>query len=155
MGLYKHLTKQGYHCCHEVTLPYSPQFEIYNQGIVDTVLFHKARNQQGVFRFYEIKISVSDFHSKNGHNFSGNFNYYVMPMEIYEKVKNEIPKFVGCLVARKYISHRTQKEETTFDCAKKPKQQELKCDYTEMMAQMIKALAREDCKAKLGYVKLR
>ena len=46
----------------------------------------------------EVKSSVEDFHSKNGHNFIGEFNYYVMPEEVYEKVRNEIPYYVGVYV---------------------------------------------------------
>lgn len=35
---------------------------------------------------YEIKISKSDFKSIHGHNFVGNFNYYVIPKELYDKL---------------------------------------------------------------------
>lgn len=53
---------------------------------------------KGLIRCYEIKVTESDFHSKNGHNFDGNFNYYVMPEELWEQVKDEIPEHVGVLV---------------------------------------------------------
>ena len=33
---------------------------------------------------YEIKISVSDFKSVNGHNLYGDFNWYVVTEEVYE-----------------------------------------------------------------------
>ena len=49
----------------------------------------------GIFRCYEIKSSVSDFRSKNGHNFVGDYGYYVMPEEIYPKVKDDIPEHIG------------------------------------------------------------
>lgn len=48
-----------------------------------------------IFRCYELKISKSDFHSKNGHNFVGHFNYYVMPIELYDEVKEKIHKEIG------------------------------------------------------------
>ena len=35
---------------------------------------------------FEVKISVSDFKSKHGHNFHGNYNYYVVPADIGKKV---------------------------------------------------------------------
>jgi hypothetical protein len=35
---------------------------------------------------YEIKISYSDFNSKNGHNFYGDENYYVMPKKLLEEI---------------------------------------------------------------------
>ena len=46
---------------------------------------------------FEIKISKADFHSKNGHNFIGNLNYYVMPFNLYKEVKDEIPEHIGCI----------------------------------------------------------
>ena len=54
--------------------------------------------EKGDFYCYEVKSSVEDFHSKNGHDFIGEFNYYVMPENVYEKVKNEISYYVGVYV---------------------------------------------------------
>lgn len=51
--------------------------------------------EKGDFYCYEIKSSIEDFKSKNGHNFIGDFNYYVMPSEVFEVVKDEIPYRVG------------------------------------------------------------
>ena len=51
--------------------------------------------EKGDFYCYEIKSSAEDFHSKNGHNFIGDYNYYVMPSEVYQKVSAEIPFGVG------------------------------------------------------------
>lgn len=47
---------------------------------------------------FEIKISKSDFKSKNGHNFVGNFNYYVMPKELYKDVQDLIPNNIGVVL---------------------------------------------------------
>lgn len=47
---------------------------------------------------YEIKISLKDFNSKNGHNFVGNQNYYVVPREIYSRIITEVPKHVGIIL---------------------------------------------------------
>lgn len=46
---------------------------------------------------YEVKITYSDFHSNNGHNFHGNENYYCVPKELAPKIINEIPEDVGIL----------------------------------------------------------
>jgi len=46
---------------------------------------------------YEVKISKADFRNKNGHNFVGNLNYYVMPMELYKDVKDLIPQRIGVI----------------------------------------------------------
>ena len=46
---------------------------------------------------FEIKVSKADFHSNHGHNFIGNLNYYVMPLELYKEVADEIPSEIGCI----------------------------------------------------------
>ena len=46
----------------------------------------------------EIKVTKDDFHSKHGHNFVGNANYYVMPKELYNEVKSEIPEDIGVII---------------------------------------------------------
>lgn len=69
---------------------------------VDYMRFKPTNNtvsgiEKGDFYCYEIKSSVEDFRSKNGHNFIGDFNYYVMPNEVFEAVKNEISYRIGVL----------------------------------------------------------
>lgn len=54
--------------------------------------------KKGDFYCYEIKSSVEDFRSKNGHNFIGDFNYYVMPREVFDEVQKEIPHYVGVYI---------------------------------------------------------
>lgn len=83
----------------EVTFDYGTN----NQARVDFMKFKPINNtvsgiEKGDFYCYEVKSSVEDFHSKNGHNFIGDMNYYVMPEEVYEKVKDEIPFRVGVYV---------------------------------------------------------
>lgn len=50
-----------------------------------------------LFVSYEIKISRRDFLSKNGHNFCGNLNYYVMPKELWDKCKQDVPDGIGVI----------------------------------------------------------
>ena len=50
---------------------------------VDFMRFKPVNNtvsgiEKGDFFCYEVKSSVEDFHSKNGHNFIGDYNYYIM-----------------------------------------------------------------------------
>ncbi|WP_024294986.1 hypothetical protein [Lacrimispora indolis] len=83
----------------EVTFDYATS----NAVRVDYMKFKPVNNtvsgiEKGDFYCFEVKSSVEDFHSKNGHNFLGDFNYYVMPEEVYEKVKNEIPYRIGVYV---------------------------------------------------------
>ena len=69
-------------------------------GICDFVSASRHYIDDGfrsVFNCYEIKISKSDFKSKNGHNFAGNNNYYVVPKELYSKIKELIPNEIGVI----------------------------------------------------------
>lgn len=70
---------------------------------VDFMRFKPMNNtvsgiEKGDFYCYEIKSSVEDFNSKNGHNFIGDYNYYVMTEELYKKVGDKIPYNIGVLV---------------------------------------------------------
>lgn len=84
---------------------------------------------KGIWRCYEIKISKSDFHSKAHNTFIGHYNYYVMTQELYEQVKDEIPKHIGVYV--KGV------------CRKKAKRQELGVDEQTLKNSMIRSLCRE------------
>lgn len=46
---------------------------------------------------FEVKITVSDFKSENGHNFHGNENYYAVPKEIVKKIEPLVPDGIGIL----------------------------------------------------------
>ena len=65
----------------------------------DCVYRREMKNKDECFAIicFEIKISREDFKSKNGHNFIGNMNYYVMPFQLYKNIKNEIPEDIGCI----------------------------------------------------------
>ena len=87
----------------EVTFDYSTLHPIR----VDYMQFKPVNNtisgiEHGDIYAFEIKSSVEDFRSKNGHNMIGDYNYYVMPEEVYEVVKGEIPYCVGVLSPEVY-----------------------------------------------------
>lgn len=70
---------------------------------VDFMRFKPVNNtvsgiEKGDFYCYEVKSSIEDFRSKHGHNFLGDFNYYVMPESVYEQVKEEIPYKAGVYI---------------------------------------------------------
>lgn len=89
-------------------------------------------NTKGIIWCYEIKVSVSDFHSKHGHNFEGHYNYYVMTPELYKEVKDEIPDGVGVLVGK------------FLDCKKKAKRKKLTAEQADAMRlYLIRSLSRE------------
>jgi hypothetical protein len=74
-----------------------------NQTTADTqkckgcVFAHRNHIIKMMCTCYEAKITFSDFKSQNGHNFHGNENYYVVPVELAEKIKPLIPDDIGIL----------------------------------------------------------
>lgn len=90
--LYKYFYSKSMRCGLEVNCPkYDEKTGNYWwTGICDFVAYNKSE-----FYFIEIKISLSDFKSKNGHNLVGHRNYYCVPESLIEKVKPLIPKHVG------------------------------------------------------------
>lgn len=59
---------------------------------------------------YEVKITKSDFKSKNGHNFIGNCNYYVIPKDLYKEIKDLIPIDIGVILYYENGSLRKKKD---------------------------------------------
>ena len=62
---------------------------------------------------FEIKVTKNDFKSKNGHNFIGNMNFYVVPEEITKDIAPLVPDDIGILVyyhKGTYIGLRTKKK---------------------------------------------
>lgn len=88
--LYNYLQINGLFCIFECKLGFGSN----STGIVDCI----SITSRNIITCYELKVTKSDFHSKHGHNFRGNYNYYVMPLFLYEEVKDEIPKHIGCIV---------------------------------------------------------
>ncbi|HBC94815.1 MAG TPA: hypothetical protein DCZ10_18435 [Pelotomaculum sp.] len=117
--IWKATNKQGVFGCFEVTIGW------YGSERVDYLTY----DTKGVFRCYEIKVSKADFHSKAHNTFVGHYNYYVMPAELYEQLKDEIPDHIGV-----YCGAR---------CAKKAKKQELGVADQVLKDSMLRSLYRE------------
>lgn len=117
--IYAATKKQGVFGCFEVTIGW------YGFERVDYITF----DTKGVWRCYEVKVSVADFRSNAKKTFCGHYNYYVMPIELYEKVKDEIPSHIGV-----YIGGHVQK---------KAKRQDLTVDENILMNSLIRSLSRE------------
>lgn len=117
----KYTSKMGVYGCFEVGIGFSGD-KIENQR-VDYMTY----DTKGIWRCYEIKSSLSDFRSKSLITFIGHYNYYVMNNDLYEKVKDEIPDWVGVFCSGIII--------------KNPKKQELKIKEEILLKSMIKSLA--------------
>lgn len=117
--IWKATHKQGVFGCFEVTIGW------FGKERVDFITY----DTKGIWRCYEIKISKSDFHSKAHNTFIGHYNYYVMPQELYEQVKDEIPNHIGVY--------------TKGVCRKNAKKRELTVDEQVLKDSMIRSLCRE------------
>lgn len=120
----------------EVTFDYSTTHSIR----VDYMKFKPANNtvsgiEKGDFYCYEVKSSAEDFYSKNGHNFIGDFNYYIMPEEVYIAVCLQIPHKVGV-----YCPTGTCGE---LKSVKKAKRQDRERPVSEMLLMMFRSAARD------------
>lgn len=84
---------------------------------------------KGVWRCYEVKVSKADFHSRCAKTFVGHYNYYVMPKELYEAVKDEIPDGIGVTNGVYVMKH--------------PKRRELGIDEDTLKTCMLRSLWRD------------
>lgn len=112
-------SKIGVFGCYEVTIGMGGS-ERVDYMTLDT---------KGIWRCYEIKCSVSDFRSKAKKSFVGHYNYFVLTKELYDVVKDEIPKHVGVYVGRK--------------CVKRAVKQDLRIDDNTLKLSFIRSLSRE------------
>ncbi len=125
----------------EVTFDYATTHAVR----VDFMKFKPVNNtvggiEKGDFYCYEVKSSVEDFRSKNGHNFIGDFNYYVMPEDVFEKVKDEIPWNVGVFVPD---GLHYSKEWYDLKSVKKARRQNRERPVSEMLLMMFRSAKRE------------
>lgn len=124
----------------EVTFDYATGHAIR----VDFMRFKPLNNsvsgiEKGDFYCYEVKSSVEDFHSKNGHNFIGDYNYYVMPEDVYEKVSKEIPWGVGVFTS----SMKERKGFVDLTQVKNAKRRNREKSVSEMLLMMFRSAARD------------
>jgi hypothetical protein len=117
--IYAATKKQGVFSCFEVTIGW------FGDERVDYITY----DTKGIWRCYEIKVSVSDFRSKAKKTFCGHFNYFVMTRELFESVKDEIPSHIGVYVGGTSV--------------KRAKKQELIMDEEILKNSLIRSLARE------------
>ena len=125
----------------EVTFDYATE----NAVRVDFMKFKPVNNtvsgiEKGDFYCYEVKSSVEDFRSKNGHNFIGDFNYYVMPEEVFVRVSHMIPYGVGV-----YVPDGMNRRGECYDLKsiKKAKRKDREKPLSEMLLMMFWSAARE------------
>jgi len=130
LEIYLALSKTGTYLCFEVMMP---SCFSGGQGFANERVDLLTYDKKGDWRFYELKISVSDFRSKSHKTFLGNLNYFVMPRDIYLKVKEEIPKDIGCFVSCDNFCY----------CIKKAKRRDLQIHEEPLKYAFMQALSRQ------------
>ena len=101
--------------------------------------------EKGDFYCYEIKSSIEDFHSKNGHNFIGDLNYYVMPEEVYEVIGKEIPHYIGVYIPD---SKNYKGDWYNLKCIRKARKKDRERPLHEMLFMMFRSSSRDNIKNK-------
>lgn len=127
---YNYLWKKGWYGVFEVAIPRAIVNK-YHRERLDFLTYETT----GVYRAYEIKRNKSDFYSGCAWSWIGNYNYFIMPYELYCEVKNDIPEGIGVWVVREYSKD--------MECIKKPKRRELLCSHEYMQFAMFQAFSRE------------
>ncbi|WP_407350999.1 hypothetical protein VNN41_06480 [Lactococcus garvieae] len=131
--------KMGKYPCFEVTFGNRAAGPLGTER-VDFVTYENSGN---VFRCYEIKVTKADFMSNAKKSFIGDFNYFVMPRELYNKLTKEdnalLKKYliygVGIIVPSphgnklEYIRKPTRKTVALYD-------------KVHMMESMMKSMSR-------------
>ena len=142
-ALYFYGIEQGEVIIEEVSMP-------DDWGRVDTLSCRTKPDGTHEWRCYEVKVSKGDFKSTAKVSFVGNYNYYVLPMEIYEKFADQIPPHIGVMLYMPYeesvASDRLEKG--TLAIVKKAKKQKLGVDEGQLLNAFIHSLFREVKKAK-------
>ena len=130
---FKYLSKIGNYLCFEVAMP-----KTYSGTGVDERVDLLQYDTKGIWRFYEIKVSKNDFYSGCKHTFLGHYNYFIMPDDLYEKVKQDIPDYVGV-----YLVYQHKNGHFYIRSQKNPKRQVLKVDKDRLMFNFMQGLSRE------------
>ena len=127
---YNFLWKKGRYLIFEVAVPRAIQNK-YHRDRLDLCTY----DSDGIFRGYEIKRNINDFHSASSWSWICNYNYFIMPKELYYKVKEEIPDGIGVWTV-------TEKSKDMI-LEKRPKYRNLLCDKEDMLKMMLQGLSRE------------
>lgn len=140
-SLYQYCIEQGGLVVEEVTMP-------DEQGIVDTLCCLTKFDGSREWRCYELKVTKADFRSTAKLSFVGHYNYFVLPGELYEEVKEEIPTGIGVLIYRPYAVEEEVPASGTFLIAKKAVKKELAVSEEALTNRFMASLFREVRKAK-------
>ena len=130
--VYKHFSKTGWYGCFEVAVPRAIVNK-YHRERVDLLTYETS----GIYRAYEIKRNKQDFYSGHAWSWIGHYNYFIMPKELYDEVKEDIPEGIGVWCVYEFGKRKW------MECEKKPKRRELLCSPADMLFAIFQGLSRE------------
>jgi hypothetical protein len=112
-----------------------PEVTLDDWGIVDFV----SMDMDGArtVRCYELKISKSDFLSDAKKTFIGDFNYYVIPTELWQDIKGHVEPGIGVWTIDKHGNPSVKKKAQKMQC---------KMDRNRVLGKILRALNRENLK---------
>lgn len=140
--LLMHLSGVGHYITFEMKVPIY-DYDDWSHAFDGNERVDACMYNYGNWYFYELKVSVSDFHSKAKKSFQGNYNYFVMPKDIYEKVKDEIE--------RDYKGVGVYIYDNGIQCVKKPVRQELKVKEENLKIAFMHSLSAQFEKYRYRY----
>jgi hypothetical protein len=116
----------------------------YGKERVDFMTMNSKRE----FRCYEVKVSKSDFKSKCAVSFLGDFNFYVMPIELYREVKEDVPGGIGVYTVD-YNKTYSGKRIPVAQMSRMAKRNS-EVDRVQLMHAMVRSLSRHETKTFLA-----
>ncbi|MCI2171311.1 hypothetical protein [Schleiferilactobacillus perolens] len=143
--LYGYCRESGAAVVEEVTMP-------EERGIVDTLSCQLTASGEFEWRCYELKVTKSDFHSSAQLSFVGHYNYFVLPLVLYQQIAAEIPAHIGVLIYRPFDAADPDQVATAYPgyltIVKTARQQALQVPGEQLLDRFLHALTREVDKAK-------
>lgn len=135
---YLYLQRGGYSLAMEVNVPF--------RGRADIVGLAKKtkRGKEREVIVLEIKTSLQDFRSKSGHNFYGHKNYYVVPQDLVDKIRDEVPGHIGIITTDQYDRVKIVKNARTIKHNYPPR-------FYEVLEQNIETAKQSNIRRLLKY----
>lgn len=132
--------KLGKFSCFEVTFGKRDPWAKGTSERVDFVTYENAGN---VFRCYEIKVSKSDFMSEAKKSFLGDFNYFVMPRELWDKLTAENNELLRAYLFSGVGVIVPTVRQDRLEVVRKPKRKNIALhEKFHMMESMMKSMSR-------------
>ena len=106
-----------------------------DDGIVDYISIELGGRH--IVRCYEIKISKSDFLSDAKKTFIGEYNYYVIPSELWMDIRGHVEPGIGVWCVTRTGNAYVKRKARPRKCTR---------SKTEILMQIVRALNRENVK---------